>query len=706
MPFRVIKRDGKIETFDFNKIKKAMGKAFKACNTEMPEELVQEVEFNLNLYSSTDMEVEAIQDIVEKRLMDSKFYDVAKAYILYRDSHKQTRFIKERLDYMSNYSQSTENAATASETDANSNVTIKNVANLEGEVYKTTNRIIQRQRMKESLNKLYPEVSKKYEEDLNNHIIYVHDESSTPTLKAYTYSPKESVYARIGETLVLCSFETLYGLSTATEIAVETGVYVKRPTDITILDKEGWTKVTQLTKKVRHRDLYRVKTAFGEDIIVTDNHPMIIGDSKNDTIEAKDCLNKTQLRLPNQITFKGDTLIDLATCVPVDYNSEKFVMRHEIGSPYYFAKRYVTISRELGYVIGFFIGDGNYDNTCHNLSFTQKDRMPLVQIADAIFDAFGVCSSIVLGAQDKWILTVHSNIVYDVFKYYFKIKDKAWNKSLPYNLLNFNKEFAAGIIEGIIDSDGTVTDNTISIRISSREAITQLTILLRAFGYGVANTVQHCPFGQNKAVKQNYTLWGVSFTNTTGSFKFCNSFKFNKTQETVNYLKYSTGIANITNVQKLDNCSFIELCDYIYDITTESNTLMCNNLWAHNCMAASLFPLMNEGTGNIDGITPSSPNDIQSFCGQFTNLIFLLSSQVKGAVATSEVFVALNYYIIKEFGDNWVDKLDEVCQINSTKERTIRNVILKGMKQIIYGINQPAGNRGYNSPLKIKNLFA
>ena len=129
--------------------------------------------------------VEKIQDIVEKHLMFEKYFDVAKAYILYRNKHEESRFIKERIDYMDKYSNSGDNAATASETDANSNVSQKNVANLEGEVYKTTNRIIQRQRMKDKLNELFPEVAKQYEEDLNHGIIYTHDEASTPVLKYY-----------------------------------------------------------------------------------------------------------------------------------------------------------------------------------------------------------------------------------------------------------------------------------------------------------------------------------------------------------------------------------------------------------------------------------------------------------------------------------------------------------------------------------------
>lgn len=131
------------------------------------------------------IEVEKIQNIIENHLMFEKHFEVAKAYILYRKQHEESRFVRERLDYMDNYANSNDNAATSSETDANANVTQKNVANLEGEVYKTKNRIIQRQRMKDMLNQIYPEVAKQYEEDLNHHIIYTHDEASTPVLKQY-----------------------------------------------------------------------------------------------------------------------------------------------------------------------------------------------------------------------------------------------------------------------------------------------------------------------------------------------------------------------------------------------------------------------------------------------------------------------------------------------------------------------------------------
>mgnify|MGYP002507679022 FL=1 len=299
---QVVKRDGSIEEFNVDKIISAVEKAFKSCNKKMPQYLYDMLGALFGTLEGDTIGIEEIQNKVEDVLMNDKHFDAAKRYIIYREQHKQARFIRERIDYMNEYSQSNENAATSSETDANANVTMKNVANLEGEVYKTTNRVIQRQRMKDKLNEMYPEVAKKYEEDLNSHVIYTHDEATTPVLKQY-------------------------------------------------------------------------------------------------------------------------------------------------------------------------------------------------------------------------------------------------------------------------------------------------------------------------------------------------------------------------------------------------------------CMAVSLYPLMMEGVGNIDGITPTPPNDLQSFSGQVTNLIFLLSSQCKGAVAVGEYFIALNYYIVQEFGPNWYEKLDVVTTTDHcNKQRTVRDAIYKAFKQFIYGVNQPAGNRSYQSP--------
>lgn len=191
----VIKRGGTKENFNVDKIKNAVKSAFKAIGEEVPDEVykrIDETDFKDNL------SVEDIQDIVEDYLMDVDHL-AAKMFILYRETHKQARLVRSRLDYMQEYAYNNENAASSSETDANSNVSVKNVANLEGEVYKLLNRTVQRQRMKDELNKLFPNsgLGHQYINDLRHHIIYQHDESSTPVLKFYCQA--DSLYPLMTE---------------------------------------------------------------------------------------------------------------------------------------------------------------------------------------------------------------------------------------------------------------------------------------------------------------------------------------------------------------------------------------------------------------------------------------------------------------------------------------------------------------------------
>lgn len=179
----VIKRGGSKVKWDSNKIVNAIRKAFESCKEENKFNENEFKEFAKN-FTTDNINTESIQDAVEYYLMGN-YPNIAKSYILYREKHKEARARIKRLHYMEEYKNNQENAATSSNTDPNANTAIKNVASLEAEVYKDENRLIQRQRMKDKLNELFPELAKQYEKDLNSHIIYTHDEASTPVPKFY-----------------------------------------------------------------------------------------------------------------------------------------------------------------------------------------------------------------------------------------------------------------------------------------------------------------------------------------------------------------------------------------------------------------------------------------------------------------------------------------------------------------------------------------
>jgi len=111
MSKNIRKRDGQVVRFHPLKITSAMARAGEATG-EFGEEEAKGLTLRvLSLAHEMGLgpvpEVEEIQDIVERVLLDSSFYKTAKAYILYREQHAQIRAIltKANVDLVENYLQ-------------------------------------------------------------------------------------------------------------------------------------------------------------------------------------------------------------------------------------------------------------------------------------------------------------------------------------------------------------------------------------------------------------------------------------------------------------------------------------------------------------------------------------------------------------------------------------------------------------------------
>ena len=117
------------------------------------------------------------------------------------------------------------------------------------------------------------------------------------------------------------------------------------------------------------------------------------------------------------------------------------------------------------------------------------------------------------------------------------------------------------------------------------------------------------------------------------------------------------------------------------------------------CEAVTLYPLLLEGTSTMDGLKTVPPKNLNSFCGQLVNLTFLLAAQCKGAVAFGEFFNFLDYFCVKEWGENYTEILDKIVYSDiCNSKKTVKQVILQAFQNIVYSWNQPAGNRGFQSP--------
>lgn len=184
----VIKRDKKVEPFDVNKIDAAITKAFNAVNEPIDSDILQDIKDEL--YINNIVSVEELQDQLEKALMACDYYDVAKAFILYRRKRAESRALNEKKQLIKDYAKA-KNAATGSKYDANANVTEKNIVTLNGELFKGDVIKVNRAILTDKIRELYgEELAKEYIRMLEQHLLYKHDETSImPYCVAITMYP-------------------------------------------------------------------------------------------------------------------------------------------------------------------------------------------------------------------------------------------------------------------------------------------------------------------------------------------------------------------------------------------------------------------------------------------------------------------------------------------------------------------------------------
>ena len=113
------------------------------------------------------------------------------------------------------------------------------------------------------------------------------------------------------------------------------------------------------------------------------------------------------------------------------------------------------------------------------------------------------------------------------------------------------------------------------------------------------------------------------------------------------------------------------------------------------CVAITMFPFLVDGLKGLGGES-IAPTDLKSFCGEFINLVYSISSQFMGAVATPEFLMYMDYFIRKDYGEDYINRIDEVVDL-SRKKRTIGDVINNAFQQVVHSMNMPAGNRGYQT---------
>ena len=667
----VRKTDGTSEPFDRRKLINIIKKAYKSANEPCDTKLAGEIVDSLYIYDG--IMCSSIRSQIEERLKE-RCEGAYAAYKAVKDKKKEIEnFVENKKNFIYNYKKAS-NTANAT-VDDNSNVGSKNIGVLNAEIHKPDNIQISRSMVMDKLKELYPNFNpKNYVKDLNHHIIYKHDESSfAGAIAPYTYSAHEVVEALVDGKKLLVPFNLLYDIIDEDEICAdeEKEVYVKVPQNAYVKDADNsWTRINRVIKKKRHRKLVRVHTSIGEDVVVTDNHPMIVdSENINNTVQAIDSLGQPQYKLGTKIAFKGKTTIDLGKIVSSSWCKicDTYVTALN-ESP---VKRHIAVDKNLGFFIGLLLNKGDFFDLTFDNSYEPRIVAIFENLEEAkcldngIFTIFGTTSS-VDRVGPKYRVTITNPIIVDLIMNYFKINFKRGEQVLPYNILEYNEEFARGCLLGLLESNVFVKDHHYMFMSPSRALTLQVEALVRYFGYKVDNDHR---FIDSRGIAKGDS-WEIVFRSENDVLDIHDADELDGINfDLGNYI--TEGESKIDAVDAIySKSSFYLSNDYIYDITTESNTFCLNNILVHNCVSITMYPFLTNGIKGLGGLS-AAPKNIDSFCGMFCNLIFAIAAQYAGAVAVSEFLLYFTYFCKKAFGDDFYEKAESFYAIGPKLRRLL-----------------------------------
>lgn len=115
------------------------------------------------------------------------------------------------------------------------------------------------------------------------------------------------------------------------------------------------------------------------------------------------------------------------------------------------------------------------------------------------------------------------------------------------------------------------------------------------------------------------------------------------------------------------------------------------------CVSITMYPFLFDGLKSIGGKS-GPPTNLDAYCGSFINLVFAVASQFAGAVSTPEFLMYMDYFIRKDYGEDYISNWNSSVTTEFVKrQRTLRDVVHDKFQQIVFSINQPAAARGYQA---------
>ncbi|MCD6084217.1 MAG: hypothetical protein J7J20_01600 [Desulfurococcales archaeon] len=255
-------------------------------------------------------------------------------------------------------------------------------------------------------------------------------------------------------------------------------------------------EVKRVRALIRHKapsEVLVIKTKTGRTAVITKDHSLVAFDGV-----------KLKPIKPSE-AFKNKLLIPILKRVPLPAN---YLPEREVSV----GKKRIHLDNEFGYLIGYFIGDGAIAKTSseERIEIVTSDRNIARKLAKCIESKFSIRAKVYakksprkllwrVVADDREVIEWFKNNLYADIAHVGKKGYLTRNKIIPEFTYNAPADFIAGVLSGLIDSNGTVIPlkikngrkwrGEVSITITSNRLAQGISLLLSLLG--ITHTIRH-----------------------------------------------------------------------------------------------------------------------------------------------------------------------------------------------------------------------
>ena len=606
---KIKKRNGEIVKFESQKITNAIYKAGQATGEfemEIAKKLTLRVlDLAIDVIGDRIPSVEEIQDIVEEVLLNSPYKKTAKAYIIYRDQHAKIREITTRanLDLVEQYLKKEDWRVNEN---SNMSFSLQGLNNyVSSEITKTY-----------WLNCIYPpEVRTCY----INGDIHIHDlgclsvycvgwdlqdlltvgftgasgkveskpakhfrtalgqivnffytlQGEAAGAQAFSFDGLTPITIRRNGQIESVTMEMLFndyrhhvvGLN-GSEVIYTGKIYrryliddadkrkymdTRMPTEpilfqmdrIEVLSEDGFVSLKAISRhKVQREDdkLLVIETEDGNVLRITKAHPVILSNGK---------------------TVRADRI-----CV-----GDEILSTDDISIP---LTEEIELEEKFAYLIGFMIAEGCWGHQTKEYAVVsqRKDKIERKKVENILQQL-----NIPYHNEGDFNIVFGTTRIGRFIRNHLHLQERSYRKNLPDIIFRLSRNNIAALLSGLIDGDGDIDRNrTVRIHSTSYTLLMQLKQLLALLGI---NATVRCSSSHNMKpnCRDNYVI------------------RFRLPEEAIHLLHQSLKLTDVSAKKKespLFSSKVVKILDarcndeYVYDITTQNQHFLINNIVVHN----------------------------------------------------------------------------------------------------------------------------